>query len=501
MSIKAGRVCCRDALAGALSRLSTDMSAWLGTAVGAALAAVPLCWTLLVLHRGGGRGRAAWLPLDVLLAALAWQGLVQQAAALLYSLLAMSLLGPLQWCSAATWLLASGQTLQAGTLVTLAVTRLLLLRRVTAVTRTHLVYHLISLTLLSACVGITAVLARDARGEQVVPQGLQGPQAGCAFLPHELDPRYAVLSLSLHSAFLLAAVLVAAVCCCLRRPGPGPGPGRVAQPRLCRLAQGLALPLPHRRRQHNLFTSSSDLSSALSDFSSVSASAMGTLSHPQGPVAKTFWNYCSGAGGGATAVARSNPSTLGKDDPPSITFLNGLPPGYPGDTLEKALQAQGPYSAESTLGRGPGPGPLAAALGSPLSALRSLDNSLEHRYRELCGGEYSDSTLNRDFGLRSSNNNNWTSDNSYMSTTTSPTSTNSRAPCLSRPAQLQQLQQLHHLQLPCTVPEEQAEDEAEALRLPTVLAVLALCYVTNHIPILVSPRDSVNELTVSSCTQ
>lgn len=84
------------------------MSSWLGTAVGAALAAVPLCWTLLVLQRH----RQAWRPLDVLLAALAWQGLVQQAAALLYSLLAMSLLGPLQWCSAATWLLTSGQTLQ-----------------------------------------------------------------------------------------------------------------------------------------------------------------------------------------------------------------------------------------------------------------------------------------------------------------------------------------------------------------------------------------------------
>ncbi len=69
-----------------------------------------------------------------------------------------------------------------------------------------------------------------------------------------------------------------------------------------------------------------------------------------------------------------------------------------------------------------------------------------------------------------------------MSTTTSPTSTNSRAPCLGRPPPL------HHLQLPCTVPEEQAEDEAEALRLPTVLAVLALCYITNHIPILVSER-------------
>lgn len=84
------------------------MSSWLGTAVGAALAAVPLCWTLLVLQRH----RQAWRPLDVLLAALAWQGLLQQAAALLYSLLAMSLLGPLQWCSAATWLLTSGQTLQ-----------------------------------------------------------------------------------------------------------------------------------------------------------------------------------------------------------------------------------------------------------------------------------------------------------------------------------------------------------------------------------------------------
>ncbi|XP_034240239.1 uncharacterized protein LOC117644735 [Thrips palmi] len=331
-------------------------------------------------------------------------------------MLAMSLLGPLQWCSAATWLLASGQTLQAGTLVTLAVTRLLRLRRVTAVTRTHVIYHLISLTLLSACVGITAVLARE---EDVAAD------VTCAFLPHELDPRYAVLSLALHSAFMLAAVLVAGVCCCLKAPQHDKHAfdnSTVAR-RMC--LQGLPLPGRHRRRQHKnqaLFTSSSDLSSALSDFSSVSASAMGTLGNgPQG--SKTFWNYA--------VPSRSNPSTLGKDDPPSITFLNGLPPGYPSDTLEKALgplnlNNVGPYSAESTLGR---PGPLGSGLGSPLSALRALDNSMEHRYRELCGGDYSDSTLNRDFGLRA---NNWTSDNSYMSTTTSPTSTNSRAPCLSR---------------------------------------------------------------------
>lgn len=275
----------------------------------------------------------------------------------------------LQWCSAATWLLTSGQTLQAGTLVTMAVTRLLRLRRITAVTRTHLIYHLISLTLLSACVGITAVLARE---EDVV-------DATCAFLPHELDPRYAVLSLALHSAFMLAAVLVAAVCCCLRPPlkhalhAFDDTPDSTVARRMC--LQGLPLPGRHRRRQHKnqaLFTSSSDLSSALSDFSSVSASAMGTLGNgPQG--SKTFWNYA--------VPSRSNPSTLGKDDPPSITFLNGLPPGYPSDTLEKALgplnNLNGPYSAESTLGR---PGPLGGGgLGSPLSALRALDNSMEHR--------------------------------------------------------------------------------------------------------------------------
>lgn len=255
-------------------------------------------------------------------------------------------------------------------------TRLLRLRRVTSVTRTHLIYHLISLTLLSACVGITAVLARDGGGER-------GGEA-CAFLPHELDARYAVLSVCLHSALLLAAVAVAGVCCCLRGAAGKEAEalalaadadamaGGAAGGRRMRLG-GLASLSGRRRRgqhkNHALFTSSSDLSSALSDFSSVSVS--GTLSHPRGggAVTKTFWNYVNAHG---AHPARSNPSTLGKDDPPSITFLNGLPPGYPSDTLEKAL---GPYSAESTLGR---PGPLSPL--SPLSALRSLDNSLEHRF-------------------------------------------------------------------------------------------------------------------------
>lgn len=83
-----------------------------------------------------------------------------------------------------------------------------------------------------------------------------------------------------------------------------------------------------------------------------------------------------------------------------------------------------------------------------------------------------------------------------MSTTTSPTSTNSRAPCLSR-------QPLRHLPLaglsglPCTVPEGPEDglgdglgDGGEELRLPTMLAVLTLCYLTNHVPVLVSSATS-----------
>lgn len=156
---------------------------WVGTGAAAVVCAVALVGSICAFHRHQVR-RARWLPVDLILVAVLWQSLVQQGGAALYAVLAA--LAPGRACSATAWLLVGVHALQAATLATLAVTRLLRARvapasYAAAVTGTHLAYHLVSLTLLASCVGVTAVLARGGTQDAANQE--------CTFLPHELDSR------------------------------------------------------------------------------------------------------------------------------------------------------------------------------------------------------------------------------------------------------------------------------------------------------------------------
>jgi hypothetical protein len=73
----------------------------------------------------------------------------------------------------------------------------------------------------------------------------------------------------------------------------------------------------------------------------------------------------------------------------------------------------------------------------------------------------------------------WTSESSYVSTSTS--STNSRAPCLARQSVRDEVVTGH-----------------EELRLSSVVPVLVLCYVINHLPVLVSEIETFPKHTIIS---
>ncbi|RZF49084.1 hypothetical protein LSTR_LSTR008370 [Laodelphax striatellus] len=206
-----------------------ESRAWLVTGAGAPLAAVVLCWAVLVLRCSHGSPSHWRRPLDPLLVALLVEAVVQQVAASLHA--ALALLRPESdvWCSLLVWLLQAVRTMQAGTLASLALARFFRHRPL-------LVYHLICLLVLSSSVGVAAVLAR------VRP------------CHAESDRRYIVFWLGLHTSLAVGSVLALFSTCCRLSSSSS--------------SASSATDCPVQRRQ--LLNSSSDLSSALSDISMIS---------------------------------------------------------------------------------------------------------------------------------------------------------------------------------------------------------------------------------------
>ncbi|XP_069702877.1 uncharacterized protein [Periplaneta americana] len=324
--------------------MKAEVIGWVVTAVGTPIVIVTLCWTLVIFHYH----RHAWRSTDLLLAAILSQGVVKQVATFAYTILTLlqALDSSEAWCSGVVWLITSIHVLQAATLATLTFSRLLAVRSPVryrqAVKRTHIVYHLVSLSILSSCIGVAAVLAEGKPGRELGEDD-NSTVTECTFLPHAMDRRYAVLSITLHSLLDITSIVALIVtlfswCCLYRRHKANMS---VSQPSTIISKRG------ERRRQ--LMTSTSDLSASFEGLRPNSRSA--------------FLSDCSA------------------------------------DTLKPK------------------------SLGCEEDASR------------------------------------WTSESSYISTSTS--STNSRAPCLAnRP------------------------NREEDLRLQSVLPVLALCYIVNHLPVL-----------------
>lgn len=253
-------------------------SGWITTGVGAPVAAVFLLWAALVLHCD----RRRWRPQDPLLMALLLESVLQQAGTCLSTVVLLFRPGEEAWCSGLVWWLAAVRTLQAGTLTTLAASRVLRVRY------SPLLYHLVCLALLSACVGLAAVLAR------VEP------------CQHSPDRRYVVFSIALHSVLAFASCVGLVYCSC--RPNVPNGE-----------ATCFADDARHRRRR--LLNSSSDLSSAMSDVSMISTMrtrAGRGISHSASDCSARRIRHSL-----VEELLRISPVDSGHNPP--VTFLNGAP--------------------------------------------------------------------------------------------------------------------------------------------------------------------------------
>ncbi|XP_054268975.1 uncharacterized protein LOC128990569 [Macrosteles quadrilineatus] len=249
-------------------------SGWIATGVGAPVVAVFLLWGALVLHCD----RRRWRPLDPLLVALLLQSVLHQGGACLSTLVLLFRPQEELWCSVLVWWLAAVRALQASTLTTLATARLFRVRY------SHLIYHLVCLTMIAGCIGVAAVLARA---------------SPCEDSP---DRRYVVFSVALHIALAFASV-VGLICCCCKPSIP---------------PETFVNNSRHRRR---LLNSSSDLSSAMSDISVIS-----TMRSRSGKGVSHSVSDCSARRMRHSLVEellRVSPVSSGQNPP--ITFLNGAP--------------------------------------------------------------------------------------------------------------------------------------------------------------------------------
>jgi len=485
--------------------MKAEVIGWVATAVGTPIVIVTLCWTLVIFHCH----RHYWRSTDLLIAAILSQGVIKQIGTFAYTILTLlQLLDSNEaWCSGIVWLLTSIHILQAGTLATLVFSRLLAVRSPLkyrqAVKRTHIVYHLVSLSVLSSCIGLAAVLAEgknDHELEEVTNSTVSTYDQQiqhCSFLPHEMDRRYAVLSMTLHS-FLDVTSLFALIitlfswCCLYRRQKSNLS---VSQPSTIIPSSG--------NQKRKLLTSSSDLS-AMSDISLISSARNGSSITQNGGNSskdksantdmlpgKCTTNESQLMNGLLTSNLRYMDSGDGKlqlkmtfvPPPPKTTSLDALPALSCTSGLSSIVKSSSDANcflpnANSALHTAfpNSPGPVT---GSPTdkstdtltscvavssynhTAPKSLTNSGSN-YETYDRNYVATGTGNTEDGCR------WTSESSYISTSTS--STNSRAPCLARQTSREEGVMMGH----------------EDLRLPSVISLVVLCYAVNHLPVLVS---------------
>lgn len=384
--------------------MHSEALVWLTTGIGGPLSVVWLCWAILVLWFGRGQ----WRPSDPLLIALLAEAIAKQVAGTAGSALLLFRPDEPAMCSAVQWLWTAAHTMQAGTLASLALMAGLRRKKrtVAAGGRPLLLYHLASLSVVSACVGAAALIAQT---DPCSPPS---------------DRRYAVFSLVLHASLALVAAASAAFGCAGHRKGPNP----------------------------LLVNSSSDLSSCMSEISTVSSCSRGGIRHSVSDcsdrttvtctTSATAGGYrlggseCTGGGGGGLVHDLLRLPSAGSAPP--VTFLNGAP---------RVLQTQhGTIAEDDTLRRLDETKRLIDS--GTLMAGSDRDSyaaSTIRPYRYGCGGGH---------GSR------------YLPSTAasvSVSSTNSRAPCLAKRVSL-----------------------VQDVRIGYVVAILFMCYFVDHLPVLVS---------------
>ncbi|KAL0123044.1 hypothetical protein PUN28_007582 [Cardiocondyla obscurior] len=178
--------------------MRSEVGEWLATCVGSPICILLLSWSLLIYQN---QSSSAKRKIDVLTVAILSQSLTHQLGLLLYAIL--TLIRPTnhfgELCSTLVWVLNSSSILQELTLTSIAVFAAISSRDdIINITKNHLKYHLVSLSVIGACIGVTGVLNFE-------------PEV-CVFLAHEISHKYGVFVNSLRALLALTsffAVLVA----------------------------------------------------------------------------------------------------------------------------------------------------------------------------------------------------------------------------------------------------------------------------------------------------
>lgn len=217
--------------------MQAEVWGWLATGILAPIVAVSLSWTLLVFHCH----RKKWRPLDLLFVFILIQIILKQCGAFAHTVLELLRPEEAAWCSGLSWLFTTSHTMEAGLLTTLSLGSLLqnkldhhLYRR--TFSKSHLIYHVTCLFILSTCVGIAGVIAK---------------QNACS---DRSDKRYVIFWLTLHSALIVIS-FICFLANCLRKD--------VTPKHSCFASS--------KNHCTQLLNSSSDLSSAVSDVSMLSS--------------------------------------------------------------------------------------------------------------------------------------------------------------------------------------------------------------------------------------
>ncbi|XP_017884495.1 uncharacterized protein LOC108627665 isoform X2 [Ceratina calcarata] len=173
--------------------MRSEVGEWLPTCVGSPICILLLSWSLLIYQN---QPSSAKRRIDVFTVAVLSQSLAHQLGLLSYAIL--TLIRPSnhfgEFCSTLVWMLNSSSILQELTLTSIAAFAAITTRDGSSnITKNHLKYHLVSLSVISACIGVTGVLNFE-------------PDL-CVFLAQEISFKYGIFVISLRSLLLLASTI------------------------------------------------------------------------------------------------------------------------------------------------------------------------------------------------------------------------------------------------------------------------------------------------------
>ncbi|KAG7209794.1 hypothetical protein KM043_011412 [Ampulex compressa] len=173
-------------------KMRSEVGEWLATCVGSPICILLLSWSLLIYQN---QPTSAKRRIDILTVAIVAESLVHQLGLLAYAIL--TLIRPTnhfgELCSTLVWLLNSSSILEELTLTSIAIFAAISSKEDGPnVTKNHLKYHLVSLSVISACIGVTGVLNFE-------------PNV-CVFLAQEVSVKYGIFVNSLRCLLFLTSL-------------------------------------------------------------------------------------------------------------------------------------------------------------------------------------------------------------------------------------------------------------------------------------------------------